>query len=258
VIALALAWIIYSLAGGNGKSKKYRAMQIVIICITVLLSAYSTKITQRYYEYYAKNTCGKGMPAIAYIAMALQDDVDMPGKNNGFHTDVFMGNDYNYDMAVSLSRQSLQETLKTFRSNPGYMFDFFNRKTRAQWGNATGGCFWAIADRFEQPQSDYALDLMYGQSKDRMVNIMNICQSSNYLMAFAGLVYLIYCRFKKKIRISLIYMIPLITFIGGFLFSLIWEAGPRYVMAYPFLLMPFAMAQLPKNPLDKHKIGDIL
>jgi hypothetical protein len=246
VIAFTLAWIIYSLGGQNGKSVKYRAVQIIIICITVLLSAYSTKITQSYYEHYAQNTCGKGMPALSYIAMGLQDDSEMPGKNNGFHTDAFMGNGYDYDTAVALSRQSLEETFAAFRSSPVYMFDFFNRKTIAQWGNATGGCLWAIADRFEQPQADYALDLMYGRSKDYIVNIMNICQSTGYVLAFAGLLYLLYCRIRKKSRISLVYMIPLITFIGGFMFSLIWEAGPRYVMAYPFLLMPFAMANLPK------------
>lgn len=36
-------------------------------------------------------------------------------------------------------------------------------------------------------------------------------------------------------------LLPVIVFIGGFLFSIIWEAQTRAVLYYPVLLMPFGI-----------------
>lgn len=240
VIALVLAAFVHML-------KDFKPAEFILFLCVLLFSAKATGLTQKYYEYYADNTCGRGMPASAYLAMGMQDSGGIPGGNNGFHTTTFLDSGYDREETVRISREAISESLKGFWEEPGRMADFYYRKLLLQWGNATCGCFWQLGDSFEQPQSKYALDLLYsgyGGRHEGMVAFMNYWQSTVYGIFALSFFHALWRRAREGKRAALYYYVPVIAFIGGFLFSMFWEAGPRYVMAYPILLLPLAVAGL--------------
>ena len=56
---------------------------------------------------------------------------------------------------------------------------------------------------------------------------------------------MIYCKVKRKgNNTNLQNLLPLIIFIGGFLFSIIWEGQTQAVLYYPVLLLPYAVAMM--------------
>ncbi|MCM1101218.1 MAG: hypothetical protein NC079_05500 [Clostridium sp.] len=238
-----------TLAFGLRLIRRFRWTDMLLAVCVLVLSAYSTGITQKYYEYYADNTMGEGMPAMASLAMGVQDSGGIPGGNNGFHVSAFLDCDYDVEATVAVSREAWLGSWREFADHPDILLDFFYRKLLLQWGNPTCGCFWQLASLFQEPQSDFALSVLYsqyGSRHDRLVSYMNWWQSALYGMFCVAFVRIVRDRVRDGERISPLSFIPLITFIGGFLFSMIWEAGPRYVMAYPFLLLPFMLSNLRK------------
>ena len=63
-----------------------------------------------------------------------------------------------------------------------------------------------------------------------------------YIFALIGVAKRFYLTVKKADdnRVSLLKDIPLIIFVGGFLFSIIWEAKARYMLPYYVLLHMYA------------------
>lgn len=237
VIAVSIASVLCVL-------EKKRWKDFVLILLTLVLSVSSTGITQKYYEYYAQNVCGKGVPAVAYLAMGMQDAGGIPGGWNGFHSNLYMETGYDYEETVRISREAIGNSLAGFLEKPESMADFYYRKLLGQWGNATCGCYWGLGELFRSPQSDFAVSVIAGRGRDILLRYMNLWQSTVYGIFCISLAAVFARRRRGEESVCWAEMVPLITFVGGFLFSLIWEAAPRYVMAYPFFVLPFAIGKL--------------
>lgn len=151
VIACVLVWLAVFV-----KEKRIH----ILLLLSVLISAAVSGIIlpQKFYEYRARNIMGKGVPAVAYIAMGLQwDEGRSPGGWNGYHQSlVYMG----------------------------------------------GTCFCILA-------------AVHWRKKKSCGNSGSGAESLEKLVL-------------------------LVTFIGGFLFSIMWEACPRYNLPYFIMLIPYA------------------
>ena len=66
---------------------------------------------------------------------------------------------------------------------------------------------------------------------------MNLHQFILYAGVLAAVVSTIAAK-RRKEKIELSELLALVTLIGGFLFSVIWEGNSRHILAYPFLLLP--------------------
>lgn len=237
LIAVSIVFVLCALG-------KRRWKDFLLILCTIVLSIASTNMTQKYYEYYARNVCGRGVPAVAYLAMGMQDSGGIPGGWNGFHSNLYMETGYDYEETVRISREAIRNSMSEFLKEPETMADFYYRKLLGQWGNATCGCFWGLGQMFQSPQSDFAVSVIAGNGRDSLLIYMNLWQSTIYGIFCISLVGTFVRKCTGKESVGWAEMVPLITFIGGFLFSLIWEAQPRYVMAYPFFVLPFAIGNL--------------
>lgn len=218
----------------------YRKKQYLFVILLVLVSsAAGAVLPGKVYEYRAKNTMGEGVPAIAYIAMGLQwSEGRSPGAWNGYHSDLFMECGYDSDLTAEISLESVEDSLEYMVKHPMYMTQFFYYKLVYQWAREDYGCLYATLDFYDN-RTSAAWDIYQGKAKDRYIDIMAIHQSVVYIGA-VGFCILGAVRWKKKEDYNIQNLIPLVAFIGGFLFSIIWEASSRAVMAYFVLIIPYA------------------
>lgn len=222
---------------------------ILPITLTVILSFSSTTITQKYYEYYAKNECGPGVPAIAYIAMGMQEGVAAPGFWNGYHANLYMETGYDYEETAETSKASIRDSLSRFKEDPLYMIDFYYKKLLCQWTEPTFASFAGVDELYEPDRSSFALDILYGKCHYYLVDSMNIHQSIVYVLSLFAFIYLLIVK-KSKQHLELYHYVLAITIIGGFLFTMIWEGGSRYPLPYLFFLIPYASMVVP-SIMDK-------
>ena len=238
IIAVLLITLVLQL-------RKFQPVFIVVVVITAFVSIFSTDITQKYYEHYAGNVCGKGMPASGWLAMGLQYNGEeaIPGGWNGFHTETFISSGYDYDASNTIFKKAIQKSLKEFCDNPEFAGKFFFNKTLKQWANQTHGVWWGTNcyyDVSRDESSFWVQFLNYGKYNEYL-SFMDFHESIVYATLFVGSLFLLLAKIKKQ-KIDIFILLPLVTFIGGFLFSLIWEGQTSTVMSYPIMVLPVAVA----------------
>ena len=211
--------------------RKFNWRVLIPTILIAVLSVSSTTITQKYYEYYAKNECGSGVPAIAYIAMGMQEGVAAPGFWNGYHANLYMQTGYNYEETVEASKASIQTSMSAFTEDPLYMLTFYYKKLLCQWTEPTYASFTSVDELYEENRSEFALDILYGKSHNYLVEYMNVHQSIVYALSLLAFIHLALIKKREK-HLEMQHYILAITVIGGFLFSIIWEGGSRYPLPY--------------------------
>lgn len=234
IIACILVWAAAWLA------KRQRRCLIIILALIISTVA-GIIFPQKFYEFRAKNTMGSGVPAMAYIAMGMQwSEGRSPGEWNGYHADLFIDCSYDAEETSRISAEAVKTSLKYMMSNPGYMAEFYYYKLVGQWDREDFMCLYETLE-FYGNRTSAAWEIYQGRAKDGLMSLMSVYQSLVYLGAalfcISGMV-----RWKKgDSDMSSVGTLPLLaTFTGGFLFSMIWEASPRYAMPYFVMLIPYA------------------
>lgn len=238
---------------------------LVLLCFLVVVPWYVGSVCpQRFYEARAHNTMGEGVPAIAYIAMGLQDDGgNKPGWWNGYHANLFMEYDFQAEPVKEISKKNLQESLERLIGNPAYAFSFFKRKLVSQWCDQTYSCIYITSHLFGD-RTEAARRIYEGDWNPKLQTFMNYHQSMMYIggFLFCGEAATGYLRKRKAKQerlsnpcediigcgendcpeMALWKLVWLVTLIGGFLFSMFWEGSSRYVMPYCVMLIPYGAA----------------
>ncbi len=228
--------IINFLQLANEKSRR-RVIQSVIVVICVMISLASVKMTTAYYEKKAGNVLGKGVPAIAYVAMGLQGR----GGWNGFHSNTFMDTGYDYDKTVEISKQSIRNTIDGYKDDPLRAVRFFYMKTVHQFSYETRGAYWSIGKNWKEPRTGFATSVIDGRLKNVIDFVSNIRISIVYLIALLGTI-MLFVKMKFEEYESFVYrLLSVLFFFGGFLFSLIWEAHTGYCVVYINMILPLML-----------------
>lgn len=218
-----------------------REKKLLLMAVVLILASVAGNVVPRaFYEYRAKNTMGEGIPAISFIAMGLQwEEGRGHGGWNGYHSDLFMACDYDGEEAARISAESIRDSLKYMAENPAYAVSFFYYKLSEQWTREDYSSLYSTLSHYAD-RSPTAWEIYQGKWLGPLMLVMAVHQSLVYFGACCFCVSAI-IRWKKQKNSSDIWrLIPLVTFIGGFLFSIIWEAGSRYVLPYVILLIPYA------------------
>lgn len=234
------------LAAFLGVIRNGRWIVIIVATMGMIATVFSPKITQAYYEYYAHNECGKGVPASAYLAMGMQwnGEEAIPGGWNGYHSALYMDNDYDYAVTDSLSRESIKDALKEFSNNPSFALKFYYKKTMKQWANETHGVFWSINDVYDvhRNSEDYWVRFVEWKIYEKWLSFMDCHETILYFVLLFSVIKVIKEMVQKNYSVSI--MGPILFFIGGFLFSVIWEGQTGAVLYYPMCLLPFSLGAM--------------
>ncbi len=259
VSALALmcrmnTWIVL-IAVGIGmvllaiKEWNYKPI-IAALCI-ILAAAGAIKAIDVMYEIRSGYESGQGIPSVLWIAMGLQETYGEAGIYNRYQQSVFEQNEFEREISAQIGKDYITVRLKEFQADPAMAKNFFWKKMSSQW---TEPLFESLTStspvKDETPIPIWFQELYYGKDKNTVWKVANYYQSVVYLAVFFCMVWSL-LRVKKQDK-KITCWIPMITVIGGFLFSLMWENQCRYCLPYyifMLLYVPAGMVQ-PINLLE--------
>ena len=245
LIAVSIA-IIYHAA----KKKSWRPLILLALCAAVPLSA--SQMIKMYYSGKSGLEISRGMPVSYYLHGAMQEGSDGPGTFN-MRLFIDYGNvaDYDYDYYDMVQRAAIKVRIRDFLANPKAIPDFYRRKLMQQWNDYTFSSLCATHVVGDNEMGDIEWSVYYGNLNKLFEWHMDRCLFVFYLSFSIGTVVL--WRQKRE----LYEYVPLIAFIGGFLFSLLFETKGRYVMPYVVLVQPFASMGLAQCVYGLEKIKKI-
>lgn len=226
LIAVCIAMLVHGLARRN-----IRVLVAAVLTILVPLGAVGAMRLS--YELRSGIEIEGGIPSSMYVAMGMQQSTGGAGVYNGYNNSVFRGeagSDENKanEIAMTYIRGRLQE----FRADPVMAKDFYKEKIQEQWNEPTF-CSLVMTATFETPPGGMVEKLYYGSWQQRYRDFMNRYVTVLYL----GVI--LYCVAGLLRKTDMLQCLMLIGVIGGFLFSILWEAKSRYVLPYIVLLIPY-------------------
>ncbi len=175
----------------------------------------------------------QGAPMILTLAMGLQDNEGGPGTYNNYQTTTMSSVDFDRDAAARIATENIRENLEHFTKVPSYASWFFKTKLTMQWIEPTFETLISTHSFDEElPVPDWIDKLYYGAWHDPLIRLADGYQSIVYLgfLCFMPILW-------KRRRECAANCIPLIAIVGGFLFSVIWEAQCRYVLPYYMFML---------------------
>lgn len=226
LIAVCITMLVYSL-----KQRSWKLLLVAILTILVPLGAIG--VMRLSYELRSGIKIEGGIPASMYVAMGMQQSTGGAGVYNGYNNSVFRGEaDSDEDRANEIAMTYIRGRLREFREDPGMAEDFYKEKIQEQWNEPTF-CSLVMTATFEEPPSGIVERLYYGVWQQRYRDYMNRYVTVLYL----GVI--LCCGAGLARRADILQCMLLIGVIGGFLFSILWEAKSRYVLPYIVLLIPY-------------------
>lgn len=226
LIALLIGMILVAI-----QKKTFTPM---IAGLLILASAF-TAIKVLDYSYYLRSgiPTSKGAPYVLWLAMGLQDNYEGPGTFNNYQSEVLGSVDFDHKAAADIAKENLQENLEHFAKDSSYAYWFFKTKLSMQWTEPTFETLKSTHSFKEDvPLPQWIFEVYYGDLHGPLTNIANRYQSIVYL----GFLFFLPVFWKNRKENAALY-IPLITIVGGFLFSIIWEAQCRYVLPYYMFML---------------------
>lgn len=248
VIALSIVLLVTALGSG-----KYT--YLFMVPFFILLPLLFNVCIHSYYEKQSGIEISENcIPTINWIAMGLQGEVESNegvGYYNGYNYYAFQICGEDKEATIEYTREVLDEQLKGFKENPKNTLKFFLYKAGEQWLEPLFEAPQMTGSQLTEKNASLGKLLYSGLSLKIMSFFLNYLNAFIYLGAF---IYTVYCIKHDKDFLSLIL---LVAFMGGFLFSLIWEAKGRYTMPFFILIIPLCamgfinFTEVMKNLLKK-------
>ncbi len=227
IIACAIILFLY------GISKKQTLCFVLLFCIGIS-PLLEDKAIIKAYEYQTGIAIDQGRPALGYIAMGTMDGGARPnGWHNGYNHQVYEDAGYNRDIAKEQAMEMLKMRMEAFRSGEEDAIAFYKEKILTQWNEPTYFSFYKTKKTGENAP-EWVTDVYYNDLHFKIEGFLNQYQ----LLVYMGMV--LFSIFALKRRENLLGLVFLIIAIGGFFFSILYEANARYLFPYIVCMVPCA------------------
>ena len=201
--------------------------------LVVAVSFTGTKLVDFSYALRSGYEITSGAPMVLTLAMGMQENEGGPGTYNNYQTTTLSSVDYDNQAAAEIAKHNLQKNLSHFAEDSSYAAWFFRTKLLMQWIEPT---FETLISTYsfdeELPVPEWIDEVYFGSLHDPLIRFADRYQSIVYL----GFLFFVPVFWKKRRENAASY-IPLIAIVGGFLFSIIWEAQCRYVLPYYMFML---------------------
>lgn len=217
--------------------QKWNLKPIVLAICIVLAASFSMTGIKQFNGMRSGYPVSEGMPAVLWLAMGLQYSDHGAGYYNNYSKEVYQKAQFDREQAAAIGMQEVKDRIKVFMEYPDQCSLFFRAKMKSQWNDPLfesvkfTGTFRDV-DMNEVPA--IVLDIYRGEAK---VTLEKICSMMMLVIYFFAMIGVAFRYFKKR---PIVEDIPLIVFVGGFLFSIFWEAKARYMFPYFVLLHLYA------------------
>ncbi len=231
VVALCLCCGVYAIWK---KDKKVVVASILSVLVPMLV--YSG--VYRIYELRSGYEHWPGIPALTWIDMGMHESEGCYGWYDNSAKELYFSLDCDIDLTKEAAKENILNRLREFRQNPAYARLFYREKILSQWNNPLYQSFYFSAKYAEgdTPEPEAFVSKLANEYFPGLLKYSGILQ----LVIYFGV--LLYFGFAVKPDSQILRHVPAVTIIGGFLFSILWEAKARYVFPYYVLMFPLAAA----------------
>lgn len=177
-----------------------------------------------------------GIPAISYVAMGMQESDGKYGWFTQYCKEVYWAADSDPELAAQVSRQDVKERLKVFLNDPAYAWLFYREKILSQWNQPMyqSMFFSAQYEGSENASPDTIDAKLHGKY---FLRVLAVCDRMQFILYVGMLCYYLFAVRKKS---NILQHMLAVTIIGGFFFSILWEAKARYILPYYVMMYPLA------------------
>uniref|UniRef100_UPI00405601C9 hypothetical protein n=1 Tax=Acetatifactor sp. TaxID=1872090 RepID=UPI00405601C9 len=201
-----------------------RLRHLVAIVAIVLAVIGSVQGVEAIYEQRSGYQVEAGMPAMLYLSMGMQDTDIGPGRYNNYTKEVFQSVELDRNMANEIARDDIRARWQELCEKPERLWEFYREKILTQWNDPLFASLVSNHVFAEEPEG-LAAKIYQGEAHDYLKAFCNRYQ----FLIYSGCLLAILVLWKEK---ECAWSVPLIVILGGFLFSVIWEAQGRYVLPY--------------------------
>lgn len=246
-IIILLAIGIVSLVQFFIDKKWKRLVQTAILCILPFLIIQGINL---FYEKVSNYEIDGGIPSIMWVTMGTIEDGSKPGWFNNYCVSTYYAHDCDQEASIQESKLRLGEQFRYFKENPVYAVSFYKRKICTQWNDPFYGTDGLI--KVDEGISATGLTASMIRHQDLIRELLSAFQFIIYL----GALLFAFLPVRKEHFYQNCF---LTTILGGFLFSILWEANSRYVLPYFLIMIPIAavglgeMTNFLKNKLFKNE-----
>lgn len=230
-VAVCLAILLYAFL--HRDKRIVLAFMIAIVC-----SCCSFWAIFRMYEVRSGYKKGQSIPLVASITMGMMESYGAYGWFNNYNKEVFYGADCDSGIAAETARRDLEDRLRVFWEDRDYAKLFFREKLLSQWNAPLYQSLYFNADLPDKagaPDPDSLAAKLGGVYFERVLALCDRWQA----IVYAGM--LCYFLFAVRRDSDILQHTLAIAVIGGFLFSIVYEAKARYIFPYYVMMFPFAV-----------------
>lgn len=229
-----IAEIIYLVFDGLHKAKENRRKfygNLFFVAALIVFYMLSGFAVNSYIRLINHNVVPKGVPMSTFVAIGLQDGKAAPGWHNNYNHADSVKNGFDYELTSLAAQNEIRNIVKGYSDDMTTATSFFCKKVASQWNNPTFQSLWIQEDR---EGTDNLFWIMRGNGRYIYTMLMNLFQT--WILSGAFIYSVLHVNKSKWKEI----LLP-ITFIGGFLFHLFWEAKSIYAMPFFLLLIPLCV-----------------
>lgn len=164
---------------------------------------------------------------------------EIGGRYGWYYSDCwaqYYATDCNTEQSDQIYREMMQERMQAMKAQRGYLRGFYQGKLLSQWNVPTYQSLYFNFNHGDVYHEKLAAleDRLSGDLFDSVVRMADRLQFIIYL---GCLFYFIFCVRKDS---EITQHLLAVAVIGGFLFSIFWEAKARYMYAYYMMMFPLA------------------
>ena len=228
-VALALVILVHLIRKGD---KRLPAAAVLSIVLSMALFAGIYRI----YEGRSGLERSKGIPTVVTLAMGMQESRHGCGWDNNYQKDVYNGAVFDYDKMREAGAEELRGRLKYFTENPVYAAAFYGKKILSQWNGPLYQSLFFTTD-YKQSAPPKEGTLAEQVSDAAFWSFLSICDRLQFVV-YLGMLFWFLLGVKEEEGI--LRQLFAVAVIGGFCFSLLWEAKSRYILPYYLFMFPCA------------------
>lgn len=222
---------------GQAALRRKGQLGIAAVC-SVLLPVLLFQGIYRMYEDRSGIAHSKGVPTVVTLAMGMQEGRSGCGWDNNYQKTVYNEAVFDYDVMQEMGKQSLQETLTEWKKHPAQAVSFYGKKLLSQWNAPLYQSLFFNAD-YRQSDAPKEGSLAQRISESDFWGILVFCDRLQFVV-YAGMFF--WFLFDVKEEKGCLRLLLSVAVIGGFFFSLLWEAKTRYILPYYLFMYPCAAA----------------
>ena len=173
----------------------------------------------------------------SWIAMGMQEEA---GMYNGYNALSYQETGFDSSVQAELAKNEIAARMADFAARPNYAAGFYTSKVMAEWSDPTHYSFELICRNVYLDNN--VSPLVWAVASPRVISGIASLLKVFQLMIFIGSAAFAVKTGRDKEGSPAILLI--LTFLGGYVFHLIWEAAPSYTLSYMTLLLPVGIAGL--------------